>query len=491
VSVSSGAVKARAALAFLGGLPFVALALLASLYLGVLATLFFKNFSLSTFFFMLVTTGTIALCGLAYHRCFRTRRFLNGFGSWLEHSEVEEGPQERRALLASARAAFLEGNYSLASRKMATYLEARPSDNVARSNYARALAMDCRVEEAKEQLDIGGDPHKQKAWLNEDASWRRWFLKPRKAFDSAEAQQIVNGTTFYIISAAGLGLGGMILLLLCYIFVVSADSFSMLRAEKNPMQAAARLLGNYGGTAFQALESENFVFYYHNEAFMQRVRKSAQDALDFDLKFYNLPETQFASKKIKIYICDSQKEFLSRSPLNKAWEAGVTLDDYQEIYLFRPAPGAGEWPYFENTLAHEISHVCYRNILPTIGQDSWLNEGLASYLGWQFSLERLNFPVSAWLKDKVFKGVTEHPLSFEEFSQGNPQSYKDVARITQFYNQGFSMVFVLIHYYGKDSFLSFLRDYSHSKDIDRSLNATYPTIHNMSDLQGIWYLFIK
>ena len=53
------------------------------------------------------------------------------------------------------------------------------------------------------------------------------------------------------------------------------------------------------------------------------------------------------------------------------------------------------------------------------------------------------------------------------------------------------MVFVLITYYDKDKFLAFLRDYSHSKDIDRSLNATYPTLHSMRDLQGAWSLFMK
>ena len=202
-----------------------------------------------------------------------------------------------------------------------------------------------------------------------------------------------------------------------------ADYVSLLLTEKDPMQAAARMMGNYGGDAFRSEESANFVIYYHDENFMRHTILAAagRTPFDFDLKFYDLPATQFNAKKIKIYLCSSQKEFLSRSPLNKPWEGGVTLDDYQEIYPYRFGPGQG-W-YFENTLAHEISHVCYRNILPTIGQDSWLNEGLAQYLGrYQFSLARLNFPVSDWLCKQHLQGCDLYtPSALTSFPMAIPR----------------------------------------------------------------------
>ena len=113
---------------------------------------------------------------------------------------------ERRAMLAGAREAFLAADYGKSAERMAKYLQARPSENISRLNYSRALAMAGRLEEAKDQIAISGDPYGQEAWLGADRSRLKW-IRWRRPFEAAEVPALAHGWGLYALSGLGLLLG--------------------------------------------------------------------------------------------------------------------------------------------------------------------------------------------------------------------------------------------------------------------------------------------
>ncbi len=473
---------ARLALALAGAFSFAFLELHAAFFLaGSVLGSYFKAAGLAL--------GFLLLSSLGLQACLRSRRFLLQFCRW---GEVEEagaaGPEgrDRRDLLRAAKQFFFQGDYSRAQDVLGRYLALRPADNTARLNLAWSLAAAGKLPEAREQLAIAGDPRCQDALIDPARSsfgrWKRAFWPKEAAFSQSGALMPLAALAAMILSLA---------LAVAELNYAAKSSDRLLQAPslRYLLLELARERGNFGASQFLAEESGSFIFHYHDPALLSQVRPMAEEALAANLRFYVLPEGQFQSSKIKVFLMDSKEEYLRRSPLHKSWEAGCTLDELQEIYVYRPAPR--QWAWFENTLAHEISHVCYRKVLPGIDQESWLNEGLASYIGHQFMLERLRFAGPAWLREHVFKGVARQALPFEDFLAGNPQQYQDRAKISQFYDQGFSMAYVLINYYGKESFIQFLHHYSRSRDLVQGLKRAYPTIQSLADLRGVWLLFME
>jgi hypothetical protein len=438
--------------------------------------------------------GALGLClcstGVWYFR--RRRRLMLEFGQWQESPPDEQ--QERRALISGARDAFMDSDFEKSGRLLQRYLEQRPGDNVARMNLACGLVMQGKIDEAIPLLTLAGDPRRQVSLLKPARAWER-ILAYNRSYTSG---QILRSQKIWSLAVV------LCVLALPQAFLIYANWNNLTEGSQSALMpflsddlrkvVAADMMAKYNVNGlldqdFKRAESTNIVFYYHDEALFQRALDIAEDALQFDLAFFNLPSNHFEAHKIRIYLCDSQKEYLKRSPFAATWEAGAAIPSQNVFYIYIRDRKLD--PFFLETVAHELCHICYFQINSGIAQDSWLNEGLARYQGFSYLCKEYQIPCSVFVKENIFKDIARKPLSFELFLHHRPQELSSVADVTQFYNQGHSMVYVLIQYYGKDSFLKFLHNFSMTQDMNASFAGAYDSIHNLDDLHGIWTLFYR
>jgi hypothetical protein len=250
-----------------------------------------------------------------------------------------------------------------------------------------------------------------------------------------------------------------------------------------------RLTEGFTGNGFLVSQSGPFTFHYHDASFRDQVEPLAVEALKYDLEAFNLPAPSVTDQGISFYLCDSQKEYLSRSPYTRSWESASAEPAKRSIYLWKPPGGQN---VLKNVLAHELSHLCYHQLLPSVPEDDdWLNEGLACYLGYGFAFEGTPASFAPWMGENLFQGLKDDHLPFKEFLAASPAAFgDDPARVELFYNQGFSLVFMLIHYFGEGNFLRFLTSYGQGRHLEPALAANYAKISSLQDLQGMWLLFM-
>jgi hypothetical protein len=245
-------------------------------------------------------------------------------------------------------------------------------------------------------------------------------------------------------------------------------------------------------------ESEHFIYHYHsqNATFLNFTRFHAEHALEADCAVFNMAPAQFTSPKTSLYMAESEKDFLSRSPYVKSWEAGVTVPSLHAIFMYLPDKG-NQALQVKDTLGHEIGHVLFNRLFPDLNRDTWLNEGLAMYLGTHYAHQGSSIAQAylPWVDSYYFQDLRQRHLPFSTFLSASPQHMSSIGDINTFYMQGFSIVVLLMDYLGNDGgpqrFMSFLRSYGRSKDMNQALGEIYsPRIRNMDDLQGIWLLFM-
>jgi hypothetical protein len=392
---------------------------------------------------------------LSARRCASRRRFILLFSRWFPLAERED---EAGLLARGARESFERKDFPKSQRLLDRALSLSPSQPLLHQNLANVLALSGRLEELRAHLAI----HEPNG--------------PRAKFMSKRRTRRLDLPLWTALSAAFLGL--------C---LASSLGFGLWLAPQVGLDDLRpdRL---FSAEDFRTYEDEQFLAYYHDPAFLSFTLATAREALRSDLEHYGLSRDQFGGSKIRLYLCDTQKEYLARAPFTRSWEGGCSLPEQRCIYLWHPGNAAE----LKNILAHELSHLCTYQFFSGIkDRDDWLNEGLACYLGYTFGLKGLPVTVPVWLRENVFADLKERHLPFQAFLSATPHEYgDDTDKIGLFYTQGFSVVFMLIEYFGEENFYKFLRTYARTNDISSALAETYPKISNIQDLQGMWLLFM-
>jgi hypothetical protein len=346
------------------------------------------------------------------------------------------------------------------------YLEMRPQDNAVRLNLASSLLLQGKLEEGRALLELAGDPRRQARQL-------RWRFRGNSIL---RLQRLPALLATLLLSA--LALGGLALALMPQ---------ELREASGGVVQ---RPYGGFREGDFKRAETQNTVIFYHDRVDISSFADLVESALSYDLKFLGMDSAFFSGHKIHVFLCANQKEYMARSPSSLSWEAGAAIPSRNEFYIY-PHPIDNLDGMLLETVAHELCHICYYQLIPDIGQDSWLNEGFARFQGFNYLCQRYGYPPSAWVKEKLFDEVAKKPLPFQLFLHESPRDLPDVNDVGQFYTQGHSMVFVLIQYYGKDAFMKYLRNVSRTRDLDQSFAGAYDTILKLDDLRAIWNLFMK
>lgn len=345
-----------------------------------------------------------------------------------------------------------------------------PEERSARlwSGLGRSLALDGRLQEAADAFEASGVDHELLRWLRPR---RAWGLNWAVYFKPADARWARRHLWLVLLAA-----------LLALAALRTVERFAAMR------DAVAGLGFNAAG--FEKEKVDSFSFYYHDPAFMELSADVATAAMRHHLAFLGRDGYRIAPGSLKIFLCEDRAEYLRRAPYAPSWEQASALPELNSIYLYKLPPE--QKVYYEVVLAHELSHLLYHRFFPVQGNDAWLNEGLADYLGFAFALDRAGIARQAWLMQHSFKGLGKHYLPFQRFFDTDPHSLNSDEEVSLFYRQGFSVVYMLIENYGHKEFLAFLDAYhQHDGDVSAALHETYPTIQNLAALGAVWGLFFE
>jgi hypothetical protein len=409
-----------------------------------------------------------AFCALICVACWafawaaRTLAYIEAFGRWPSeiHSKNLVGQDLHAALAATA--AFEEGRFEEASAFLRRIEGAAQTPGL-RLALGRSLALGGDAGQAVEHLEAGGE----RAWvlegLRRHKTW--WGVRaPTFVSDFPDRRRRTSEmAALGLAVAAGTGALGWAL-------------------EHRPLRGGA---AEFQTGAFMEADSGRFRVFYHDAAFRDQATAAAETALDADCDFLGLARDSFGPGAVRLYLCDSEEEYRNRAPGHPSWEAACALPDQDIIYIH--SFGTGRTPDFEVALAHELGHLCYYRLVGS-SPDDWLNEGLADYLGFRFGLGRAGIPREAWLQERYFSDLKRRYLPFDAFFTLDPRRLSP-SDVEVFYPQGFSIVYVLIEDYGRESFMKFVRAYNSGVGVDRALSAAFPTIRDRKALAAVWELF--
>jgi hypothetical protein len=396
----------------------------------------------------------------------KTWHFLGLFARWPGAEQALGQPwnrQEEQAL-AAAGLAFDQGDFGKVPALLDRIAEERRGPG-SWLGLGRALALAGRLEESLPALVRGGEREGTLRWLRP-----RGRAGDKPAYFAAGMEARLTRVPWMAALAMGVVLASAAL----------TAAVALQVARSMPV-----LQSSFDVSEFQSLQQGRFSVYYHNPDFRDQVAAVADAALDHDLNFLGMPADTFGPGAVKLYLCDSEEEYRRRAPTHPSWEAGCAVPGQATVYLYRFDDS--QKIYFEVILAHEIGHLCYFRLIGS-SPDDWLNEGLADYLGYHFGLERAGFARQAWLQNRYFRSLRSRALPFDRFFQTDPHQLPE-ADVGTFYQQGFSVVYLLIEDYGREPFLKFLKDYNSNKSVDAALADAFPSIRNIGALATVWSLF--
>ncbi|MCF7873907.1 MAG: hypothetical protein K9L84_00820 [Candidatus Omnitrophica bacterium] len=261
-----------------------------------------------------------------------------------------------------------------------------------------------------------------------------------------------------------------LLIILVNLFLLSGEFLL------NPQDADAKVKD------FRQLKSSHFIISYSPEVkrpYVTEVKKKAE-------KFYREITQEFHlvrdelwlwDNRAKIFIAENREEYLDNFNCPN-WSSACVNYREKRIYTY---PDQKD---FISTLAHELTHIVFREYVGRQILPLWLDEGMAMYTETKFSDSRYK-NYSSQIKKKIKNNSF---IPFDELTTINarvlgekPSSYVDT-----FYLQSFSLINFLIENYKKHRFSQLLWNYKNESDIKKALSKTYYQLNNLEDLEERW-----
>lgn len=408
--------------------------------------------------------AALALSSWGLARTVKNGHFLWQYGRW----NAQDGPGAApEMILSQARQAFRDGDDE---RVVLLAGKLGPSERGLEltAGLGRSLALLGRLDEAAEAFAGQASEAESLRWLRPR---RAWGMDWPVYFKPADARWARRHVWLVLLAALSVAAGLQVL----------GRSIDLAGSQAN--QAFDR-------QGFKVLQQGAFTVYYHDDGFRDQVLTLAEEAVSKELAFLDREDAKIPNGAMRLYLCETREEYLQRAPYAPSWEQASALPASDSIYIHRLPPD--ERIYFESVLAHEVCHLLYHRFFPISGDDAWLNEGLADYLGYAFALDRAGFARQAWLQKNRFNGLADRSLPFDHFFQTDPHALGSSEDVRTFYRQGFSLVFLLVEHYGRKDFLRFLDAYRHKQgDATAALAAVYPSIQSTADLAAVWGLYYE
>jgi len=241
--------------------------------------------------------------------------------------------------------------------------------------------------------------------------------------------------------------------------------------------------GNGVNDDFVELRGQHFIINYEQgvaEHYASKVKGMAE-------KFYRIITQDFHlirdelwlwQKRAKIFIAKDKDSYAKKFKCS-SWASACVNYHQKIIYTFANQPG------FKVVLAHELTHIIFREY---IGKDKlplWLEEGVATYMGFKHGGTKYNFSfLREKLKNDEYIKLTDlDKINTADLNNAN-QDY-----VNLFYLESFSIVNFLLSKYGRYRFSNLLDYLKKGYSVSDSLAKVYYYFKGTNELEKRWKKF--
>ncbi|MCF7800281.1 hypothetical protein K9M16_04770 [Candidatus Babeliales bacterium] len=142
---------------------------------------------------------------------------------------------------------------------------------------------------------------------------------------------------------------------------------------------------------------------------------------------------------------------------------------------------------FISILAHELTHIIFREYLGRQNLPLWLDEGVAMYVERKYT--NLTYQgLDQQMEDKIKKA---NFIAFKKLMNINAQELqsKPTTYVNLFYLQSFSLINFMVERYQKHNFSRFLWNLKNENNVERALSKTYYQLKNIDEFEKRWKKF--
>ena len=235
---------------------------------------------------------------------------------------------------------------------------------------------------------------------------------------------------------------------------------------------------------FKELRSAHFIVKYQgrNEQYAYRAKEKAED-------LYVKITQEFHLIRDKLWLWDNRaKLFIFKD--KDAYKENTTCPSWSRACVNYRDKIIYTYPYqrgFFSTLAHELTHIIFREYVGERRLPLWLDEGMAVYIENKYGngiySKRLSF-----LKRKIKEGKY---IKFSELKGTTPESLKNKPGdyVEMFYLESFSIVNYLMKKYGRGSSSIFLYSLRYGDDLEEALSKSFVYYSKWDVFQNQWLKF--
>ncbi|MCF7871024.1 MAG: hypothetical protein K9L95_00045 [Candidatus Omnitrophica bacterium] len=240
-----------------------------------------------------------------------------------------------------------------------------------------------------------------------------------------------------------------------------------------------------GDESFYQLRSSHFIINYQegvDRAYARKIKEKSEHFYKKITQEFHLVRDKLWlwDNRAKIFIAKDKEEYL-RNFYCPDWSAACVDYQTKTIYTY---PSQKD---FIAILAHELTHIIFREYIERGSLPLWLDEGMALYIEANFAGSEYHdflYQIQERVKNNNF-------IPFEKIMNLKTFDLKDktVSEVNIFYLQSFSMINFIVKRYHKHRFSQFLWNLKNESDVEKALSKTYYHLNNLSNFEEKWKEF--
>jgi hypothetical protein len=235
------------------------------------------------------------------------------------------------------------------------------------------------------------------------------------------------------------------------------------------------------------LRSDHFIISSQrdvDEAYVDTVKDLAETYYKTITQEFNLIRDKLWlwDNRAKIFIAKDKEDYLRKYGC-PSWSDACVNYTTKMIYTY---PNQA---HFSSILAHELTHIIFREYVGGGRLPLWLEEGIAVYIDDKYGKRNASFSLN--LVRKAIENKTYIPfvnLNYITTALLNkqPKNY-----VNLFYAESFSIVAFLIEKGSRDNFFNLLYFLRNGNNINDALKKSFISIKNMDDFEKQWIKFYQ
>jgi len=238
---------------------------------------------------------------------------------------------------------------------------------------------------------------------------------------------------------------------------------------------------------YRQLRSEHFFINYHPDVkqdYVYKIKNKAEGFYRIITSEFNFTRNEFWlwENRAEIFIAKDRQDYLKRFNCSK-WSGACVNYQKKLIYTYP------DQERFVSILAHELTHIVFREFMGEGEFPLWLDEGISTYIEDKRgggSYKKSLFLLEQSLKDGSYIKLSQLDKITSASLKNKPEEY-----INLFYVESFSLVNFLKREYGEYSFSRFLYYLRQGHSIEKALAKISYRLQDFESLEKLWKNFYQ